>query len=736
MIFSDKDFDFWIENRLNVLMVGKHGVGKCLGKDTPILLYDGRVVPVQEIKKGDLLMGPDSKPRKVLNTCTGMDELYEIIPNKGDSYVCNSVHVLTLKMSGKEDIFDIPLNEFLNKSKTFQKRSLHFRVPVKFKNNSKIEQPAYLLGLWLGDGTSRKSQITNTDTEVINYIYDYANKMNMKVLVSNNIEYSFTTGNSKGQKRDGRNKFYSFLKQKDLIQNKHIPHNYLTASRKDRLELLAGIIDSDGSLSNKCFDIIQKSYRLTQDILFLARSLGFAAYASKCKKSYLYKDEVKTGDYYRITISGETNLIPCKISRKLSKKRLQKKNVLKTGFKVKSIGIGEYFGFTLDGDGRFLLGDFTVTHNTAMIKEAFERHNLKWKYFSASTMDPWVDFVGVPKEKTENGVSFLDLVLPKSFANDEVEAIFFDEFNRSPKKVRNAVMELIQFKSINGREFKNLKLIWAAINPPSEEDSYDVEDLDPAQLDRFHIQLEIDYKPSRAYFIKKYGEVGNAAIDWWSSLPKKAKDLVSPRRLDYAVSIYNSNGDLRHVLPKECNIKELTQILKTGPFEEKLSVVIKGKHRKNGEKSVKDFISDKTCEDLIVEGIQKPERFQKVNKKDIVETFLPYLREELVSKLLSDDEDCREFVIKNLHKVKKFQDVVESIMDSKTNKGLCMLLSQKMKRTGIAPKDNVKFDKTPLKWPEQLETLPKSNKLKNDSKKYIEELQTDDYPELGCYSPF
>ena len=129
---------------------------------------------------------------------------------------------------------------------------------------------------------------------------------------------------------------------------------------------------------------------------------------------------------------------------------------------------------------------------TAMVKDAFDRNGLNFRYFSASTMDPWVDFVGVPREKTENkvpeelkiikelaaispqialewiqtnwkmseqsaksildhslnredGKSSLELVRPSSF-NDDVEALFFDEFNRSPKKVRNAVMELLQFK--------------------------------------------------------------------------------------------------------------------------------------------------------------------------------------------------------------------------------------------------------------------------------------------------
>ena len=211
---------------------------------------------------------------------------------------------------------------------------------------------------------------------------------------------------------------------------------------------------------------------------------------------------------------------------------------------------------------------------TAMIKAAAERHGLKWKYFSAATMDPWVDFVGVPKEKTENGQSFIELVRPKNFQNDEVEFIFMDELNRSKDKVRNAVMELIQFKSINGVPFKNLRMVWAAINPEDDEDedmSYDVETLDPAQKDRFQIIVDIPYKPSKLYFTEKFGEAGEGAVEWWKDLSSDENKLVSPRRLEYAVEMFQAGGDLKDVLPnKELNLTQLRQRLGTGSITAKL----------------------------------------------------------------------------------------------------------------------------------------------------------------------
>jgi len=205
---------------------------------------------------------------------------------------------------------------------------------------------------------------------------------------------------------------------------------------------------------------------------------------------------------------------------------------------------------------------------TAMVQQCFEGAGLKWKYYSASTMDPWVDFIGVPKEKTENGVTYLDLVRPRDLAADEVEAIFFDELNRAHKKIRNAVMELIQFKSINGKKFKNLKIVWAAINPDDEEGTYDVEKLDPAQIDRFQVHLDIPNEPNAAWFKKTFGPQGERAVKWWLSREEKVKTYISPRRLEYALQMLNSGGDPRTVLDARANVSDFVSTMSKGdPLE-------------------------------------------------------------------------------------------------------------------------------------------------------------------------
>jgi len=83
-----------------VILVSPTGSGKCLGRGTPVLMYSGQIKPVEEVVVGDLLMGPDSAARMVLSTCVGTGNLYRIDPVKGDSYVTNGDHILSLKLTG------------------------------------------------------------------------------------------------------------------------------------------------------------------------------------------------------------------------------------------------------------------------------------------------------------------------------------------------------------------------------------------------------------------------------------------------------------------------------------------------------------------------------------------------------------------------------------------------------------------------------------------------------------
>lgn len=123
------------------------GSGKCLGEGTPVMLYDGSIVNVEDVKPDDLLMGPDFNSRRVLSTNTGRGLLYRIIPETGDSWVCNDVHVMTLYGRYEEKLIDIPLNEFFEKYPISKYSNIHHHklVRLNIPKNINIEESSYTM---------------------------------------------------------------------------------------------------------------------------------------------------------------------------------------------------------------------------------------------------------------------------------------------------------------------------------------------------------------------------------------------------------------------------------------------------------------------------------------------------------------------------------------------------------------------------------------------------------------
>lgn len=418
----------WISNPsamgTAIAINGPMGTGKCHTFDTPILMYDGSVKMVQDIVVGDKVMGDDSSCRNVLSLGRGEDDLYDIVHSNGEKYGVNSAHIMCLKQSGMNFIKNIKTksgetrykvcyfdkNDYKQHSKRFSdqteaERYLHdmklehdyVEIPVKtlltlpkyirvnlkgykrgveFSSKSVPFDP-YIIGAWLGDGTSSKSEITNQDATILHYLKTELKKYNLNLVHRDKYTYGISYDMHEHDTRNNKNKFLQVLKDFNLINNKHIPDVYKLNDRQTRLELLAGIIDTDGSYcdDSKGYDIIQKNKVLADDILFMARSLGFSANMTQCEKSCMYKGEKKTGTYYRMHLSGDNlSSIPVKCPRKMAKtERMINKDSMVMGITIEPRGWGKYYGFELDKNHKYLLGDFTITHNTSLVKEGISK---------------------------------------------------------------------------------------------------------------------------------------------------------------------------------------------------------------------------------------------------------------------------------------------------------------------------------------------------------------------------
>jgi superfamily II DNA or RNA helicase len=385
------------------LLGDQMGVGKCCGPHTNVLMWAGGYKLAKDVVNGDLLIGDDSTPRTVLSTCTGREQMYKIKQTKGTDYTVNEPHILSLKISGhkesnwyenkkqwqvgwfdrtemqyriekfgmsyrnKEEAFgamkafrdtidddnilDITVKDYLTLNKETQVVLKGFKVGVDFPEQEVLLDP-YVLGAWLSS-----SQITTNDEDIVSYIRNYCDENEFR-LHQNPSDDGTMHYRINDDLKSPENGFTQQLRGLNVLDNKHIPSQYLQNSRDVRLSLLAGVIDADGCQSRNCLEIFQKNERLSEDISYLARSLGFFVSHEAVQRG-------REGTYYKNVISGAgLEDIPVLLARKKCVAHSQENDVMVTDITIEALGEGDYCGFTIDGNRRFLIEDFTVTHNT------------------------------------------------------------------------------------------------------------------------------------------------------------------------------------------------------------------------------------------------------------------------------------------------------------------------------------------------------------------------------------
>lgn len=363
---------FFNESCILNLATGCHAVGH------PILMYDLSVKNVEDVKVGDLLMGDDSTPRLVKRLARGSEVMYKIIAVNGEEFIVNENHILSLYITKKANnnypssqpkYINITVKDFLQKSRTFKHMAKLYKKPVLNDSDLELPIPAWELGVYLGDGYYCNNQvgIAKNDQEIVGY---FTKKYQYTLQYKFDGNFNICLKNCKILKEKLKN---LGLKDKKSSE-KFIPKIYKQASFKQRLDVLAGLLDTDGHLSHKGFDYISKSSQLADDIVFLSRSCGLRAKKTESWKKCQGWTEKKL--YYRVNISGNTEIIPNRLLRKKSEPRKQLKLSNVYGFKIEKLENDNFYGFELDGNHLYLDGNFFVHHNTGksiIIKELAEK---------------------------------------------------------------------------------------------------------------------------------------------------------------------------------------------------------------------------------------------------------------------------------------------------------------------------------------------------------------------------
>lgn len=286
---------------VKIAVIGKPGTGKCLAPGTHVVMYNGDLRAVETLQEGELLMGDDSTPRKILSTTEGDDFMYLITQTNGIYYKANGPHIISLQHKYTGEKVDISIYNYINSTSEFKENYLGYRVPVEFKHQD-IDVEPYRVGYHIGG-----KSLPTMDLQFYKYIF-------------NNVD------NIGG-----------------------IPRVFKINSRNVQTAFLAGIIDSTGYYSyydNKV-SIRHSNTRVIYDIFFMVSSLG-------CNNIKIIGDTLEFTPTVKIPST--------RFSINVQEQRLL------TPIKISYIGKGKYYGFTLDGNCRFLLHDFTVTHNTTLIK--------------------------------------------------------------------------------------------------------------------------------------------------------------------------------------------------------------------------------------------------------------------------------------------------------------------------------------------------------------------------------
>lgn len=356
------------------------GMGKCLGKGTKVVMFDGTLRTVEDVRAGDLLMGPDSKPRRVLALGYGVEQMYWVRQNSGISYRANGAHILALMKrdkKGNKTHAELTIDEVRKLPEWYVKRHLQgYKTDVDFLH-SDVPLDPYFLGLWLGDGFKHTGAIFTADNEVVNYLQDYATKKEIGISIQPDKPgekcLRVMVGNGQGGGRHRKvNDPGMILSGMGLLGDKRIPQEYIANSEVIRLGLLAGLVDSDGyyDTSSKSYEITQTIEPLARQIKFVADSLGFR---TSIQERTVASQLGTESQVWRIRIMGDVERIPVLIERKKATARTINKDWRVTGIQIEPDKVDEFFGFKIDGDGLFLLEDMTVTHNT-IVAECLGEH--------------------------------------------------------------------------------------------------------------------------------------------------------------------------------------------------------------------------------------------------------------------------------------------------------------------------------------------------------------------------
>ena len=409
---------------------------ECFDPETQILMWNGSVKRAGDIVVGDVLVDDLGNPTEVRTTCSGLKNMYDVIPDKINfmKHRVTDNHILTLKIRGHksirksnrkdrkythiveflnrddlkfqekyfnslkeaedfvnnfkdDDTLDVTIEKYLTLNKRTKENLVVFKTEGIHWTTKSVEMDPYLLGMWLGDGLSDGTGFSlnyKTDSETLTYWEKWGQENGALITKDDMYKFSIVSKKNKEATLTGscnrveEAPLKKYLRKYNLLNNKHIPNDYLTNDRETRLKVLAGLIDTDGSVRAEGHEIRicqgPANYRIIEDAYTMAMSLGFSCGIKEGKSQWTDEKSgnKKFSTYKELTITGHKIYeIPTLLPRKKlahiedETQIVRSKSFMCSKFNLVEVGEGPYVGWQLhDKRGRFCLKDGLAVHNT------------------------------------------------------------------------------------------------------------------------------------------------------------------------------------------------------------------------------------------------------------------------------------------------------------------------------------------------------------------------------------
>ena len=370
---------------------GEGGVGKAQPNSTVIPTPSGFTL-MGDLKPGDEVYGRDGAPTRVLEVFPrGELDVYRVTLEDGRSMLCNDDHIFSV-YSSRGNLLERTVRQMLDTGLTKKNGTSRYSIPMNRplqKSKKVFPVDPYVVGVFLGDGCCLERQLTlsSSDEELVHRVAD-------KILecsdyhksTSKNYSWTFNlrepfrnaAGNAEITKVQTKTLFKDFINDICVSSDKkRIPRIYFEGSIEQRMELLRGLLDTDGCVTQNSGGIsfTSISVQLIKDVQELANSLGFKTSIVLDNRSNKYKNGFCARVNFNISNSQKYLLFNLERKREIALKyrdipqnrlyeRIIIKNIEKLDYQTEMSCI-----LVDNPEHLYITENYIVTHNTTFAKD-------------------------------------------------------------------------------------------------------------------------------------------------------------------------------------------------------------------------------------------------------------------------------------------------------------------------------------------------------------------------------